>query len=364
MRSERLTVFVIDDDAAVRDSIALMLGLGGYRTSVFADAEAFLAAWNEDWVGLRGRRCAIAGTKRRGAARHVEEARRGIALRHHHGPRRRGDRPCRVQVSGGGFPRKALRQRPTVAPPSRPPSHGRSATASEARQPACGRREARSIDEPVSERCLNTLRKVCTPRKSPRPWASALEPSKCTRRGSWKSLGYAIWQSWCASPSPRHHATAIESCLAARRSSSGVHAGPRTCKAGQHAAPDERAGNIALAQIWRRRPTWRAGSPLGHDVDAAVDVQRFAGQPACVGRGEEGAGEADVHDVDQFAQRRPLGGLVEQQVEVLQARGGARLQRPRRDRRARGCRAGRARRPGSAPTLRARPSRGPSRCSW
>src|SRR5688572_11086263 len=51
MRSERLTVFVIDDDASVRDSIALMLGLEGYRTSVFADAEAFLAAWNEEWAG-------------------------------------------------------------------------------------------------------------------------------------------------------------------------------------------------------------------------------------------------------------------------------------------------------------------------
>jgi RNA polymerase sigma factor (sigma-70 family) len=51
MRSERLTVFVIDDDASVRDSLALMLGLEGYRTSVFADAEAFLAAWREDWAG-------------------------------------------------------------------------------------------------------------------------------------------------------------------------------------------------------------------------------------------------------------------------------------------------------------------------
>lgn len=51
MRSERLTVFVIDDDAAVRDSVALMLGLAGYRTSVFADAEAFQAAWKEDWAG-------------------------------------------------------------------------------------------------------------------------------------------------------------------------------------------------------------------------------------------------------------------------------------------------------------------------
>ena len=46
-----MTVFVIDDDAAVRDSIALMLGLEGYRTAVFADAEAFLAAWRGDWAG-------------------------------------------------------------------------------------------------------------------------------------------------------------------------------------------------------------------------------------------------------------------------------------------------------------------------
>ena len=51
MRAEPLTVFVVDDDAAVRDSIALMLGLAGYRTSVFADAEAFLAAWKADWAG-------------------------------------------------------------------------------------------------------------------------------------------------------------------------------------------------------------------------------------------------------------------------------------------------------------------------
>jgi len=51
MRPEPLTVYVIDDDAAVRDSIALMLGLAGYRTSVFADAEAFVAAWRADWAG-------------------------------------------------------------------------------------------------------------------------------------------------------------------------------------------------------------------------------------------------------------------------------------------------------------------------
>jgi RNA polymerase sigma factor (sigma-70 family) len=51
MRSERLTVYVIDDDASVRDSLALMLGLAGYRTAIFADAEAFLAAWQAGWAG-------------------------------------------------------------------------------------------------------------------------------------------------------------------------------------------------------------------------------------------------------------------------------------------------------------------------
>ncbi len=51
MRAERLTVYIVDDDASVRDSIALMLGVAGYRTSVFADAEAFLTAWRDDWVG-------------------------------------------------------------------------------------------------------------------------------------------------------------------------------------------------------------------------------------------------------------------------------------------------------------------------
>jgi len=46
-----LKVFVVDDDASVRDSLALMLGLAGYRTAVFADAESLLAAWQAEWSG-------------------------------------------------------------------------------------------------------------------------------------------------------------------------------------------------------------------------------------------------------------------------------------------------------------------------
>lgn len=51
MRDGSLTVFIVDDDAGVRDSVALMLGLHGYRTAVFGSAEAFLAAYRSDWAG-------------------------------------------------------------------------------------------------------------------------------------------------------------------------------------------------------------------------------------------------------------------------------------------------------------------------
>ena len=58
MRTDDLTVFIIDDDPAVRDSIALLLGLAGFRTALYADAEAFLAAYSDNWAG-----CAVADVR-------------------------------------------------------------------------------------------------------------------------------------------------------------------------------------------------------------------------------------------------------------------------------------------------------------
>ena len=46
-----LVVYVIDDDASIRDSLSLMLGLDGYATRLFADAESFLAAFQDEWSG-------------------------------------------------------------------------------------------------------------------------------------------------------------------------------------------------------------------------------------------------------------------------------------------------------------------------
>ena len=46
-----LAVYVVDDDASIRDSLALMLGLAGYATRLFADAESFLVAFEPHWSG-------------------------------------------------------------------------------------------------------------------------------------------------------------------------------------------------------------------------------------------------------------------------------------------------------------------------
>ena len=46
-----LVVYVVDDDASVRDALSVMLGYSGYETKAFADAEAFLAAFKADWTG-------------------------------------------------------------------------------------------------------------------------------------------------------------------------------------------------------------------------------------------------------------------------------------------------------------------------
>lgn len=48
---ENLSVFIVDDDASVRDALALLLGVHDYRVAVFADAESFLQAYRPTWRG-------------------------------------------------------------------------------------------------------------------------------------------------------------------------------------------------------------------------------------------------------------------------------------------------------------------------
>ena len=78
MQPRSLTVYIVEDDASVRDSLALMLGLAGYNTVFFGDAESFLAAWRQDWAG-----CVVADLRLPGASGidlQAELLRRGSGL--------------------------------------------------------------------------------------------------------------------------------------------------------------------------------------------------------------------------------------------------------------------------------------------
>lgn len=45
------TIFIVDDDAGIRDGLSLLLGLHGYRSMVFDSASIFLAACAPCWRG-------------------------------------------------------------------------------------------------------------------------------------------------------------------------------------------------------------------------------------------------------------------------------------------------------------------------
>ena len=51
MAEPGFAVYIVDDDGAFRDSLALLLSLRGYRTASFASALDFLGAVRPDWCG-------------------------------------------------------------------------------------------------------------------------------------------------------------------------------------------------------------------------------------------------------------------------------------------------------------------------
>lgn len=75
---QQLTVFIIDDDASVRDAVSLLLSLRGYRTASFACGEDFLRACQPDWTG-----CVVADIKMPGMSGlelQLALSREGLAL--------------------------------------------------------------------------------------------------------------------------------------------------------------------------------------------------------------------------------------------------------------------------------------------
>lgn len=51
MPRTQLTVYLVDDDPAIRDSLSLSLSLRGYHIAQFASAEDFLNAYDVTWAG-------------------------------------------------------------------------------------------------------------------------------------------------------------------------------------------------------------------------------------------------------------------------------------------------------------------------
>ena len=78
MRAGELIVHVVDDDPSVRDSLAMMLALAGYRTALYPDAETFLAAWRPEWAGCLLADLRLPGLS--GIALQAELRRRGSTL--------------------------------------------------------------------------------------------------------------------------------------------------------------------------------------------------------------------------------------------------------------------------------------------
>jgi FixJ family two-component response regulator len=77
-RRAQLTLYVVDDDSAVRDALSLSLSLRGYRIAQFASGEDFLEAFDVAWAG-----CVIADIRmpgKSGLQLQAELAARGSKL--------------------------------------------------------------------------------------------------------------------------------------------------------------------------------------------------------------------------------------------------------------------------------------------
>lgn len=78
MKNQEQCVYIVDDDAAVRDSLGLLLGLNGYRTLPFSNADDFLKVCAPEWSGCLLLDIRMPGTD--GLALQAALHERGIAL--------------------------------------------------------------------------------------------------------------------------------------------------------------------------------------------------------------------------------------------------------------------------------------------
>jgi FixJ family two-component response regulator len=113
---KRGTVYVVDDDEAVRDSLQWLLEGKDYRVKCFDSAESFLARFDPREVA-----CLIADIRMEGASGlelqdRLHRAQEPAADRLHHRPRRRADGGDDHEEGRDGLHREALQGRRTARP--------------------------------------------------------------------------------------------------------------------------------------------------------------------------------------------------------------------------------------------------------
>lgn len=74
MHPKGYTVFIVEDDASVRDALGLLLGLKGYSVAMFGDAESFLAARKVGWRGCALIDIRMPGMDGLALQRHLQES--------------------------------------------------------------------------------------------------------------------------------------------------------------------------------------------------------------------------------------------------------------------------------------------------
>lgn len=216
---QRDTVFIVDDDASVRDAGALLLSLRGHPVATFASAEDFLAAWQPDWRG-----CVVADIRMPGLS--------GLELQ------------------------RVLHERGAALPVVVITAHGDVATAREAflrqaldfiEKPFDGAQLVAAVERALAApragavppmrcrranaRCWRCCWTGCTTAPSPNAWRSARGRWKCIRRACSTSSAPPAWSSWCGGPS-------AASCSRRAQARGG---GPRSIRSGSGGAAPARS---------------------------------------------------------------------------------------------------------------------------
>jgi FixJ family two-component response regulator len=110
MKSHVPTVYVVDDDDAVREALGALLESVGLSHQSFASSEEFLAVADRTYAGVPAARRAHARDERPGAAAHAAGSRGGVAGHHHHRPWRCPDGGARDEIRRSDFIEKPFNE--------------------------------------------------------------------------------------------------------------------------------------------------------------------------------------------------------------------------------------------------------------